>query len=307
MISFRARLIRFVSKQYFKRITPDRDVHELRERWNALAARLPDLPGIDVRKTSIAGIDCDWLVPRGCEDAPILYYLHGGAYLMGSPLTHRRLLSVIAREAGVRALLPDYRLSPEHRFPAALEDSRRVYDALVAGGENAPMAIGGDSAGGNLAAATLLSLRDAGKPLPAAAVLLSPWLDLAAGGESHRSMNGIDPWFRTEHMPAIAANFCGPDEVTNPLISPVYADAHGLPPTLIQVGEREILRSDSERFADSIRSAGGEATLETWPGMWHVFQFFVGRMPESDRAIRNIAEFLASKLETQAAATERAA
>lgn len=302
MSSLRAHMVRFLSKQVFRGITPDRDVGELRRKWTDIAARTPGVSGVRYDAESVAGIDCEWLVPEGCDDAPVIYYLHGGAYLMGSPATHRRLVSHIARASGMRALLPDYRLAPEHRYPAALEDAVKVFHALRKGGiDPASMAIAGDSAGGNLAAATLLTLRDLEEPLPRAAVLLSPWLDLSGSGESHRGNAGRDPWFRPHEMPAIATLVCDESRWQEPLVSPVFADAAGLPPTLIQVGDQEILLSDSTRFAENMQRAGRDVTLQVWPGMWHVFQFFVGQMPESARAIDDIAVFLQEQFHLPAA------
>ena len=167
------------------------------------------------------------------------------------------------------------------------------------------MAIGGDSAGGNLAMATLLALRDAGDPLPATCFLLSPWLDLAVKGESHETRAEQDPWFRPEDMPEVIRKYCSEYDLKNPLVSPVYADASDLPPTLIQVGDHEILLSDSTRLADNIEKAGGEVTLQIWPEMWHVFQFFIGQMPESKKAIKRIAEYLRLQFGGNAAAPHR--
>jgi len=216
---------------------------------------------------------------------------------MGSPATHRRLVSHIARQSGMRALVPDYSLAPENKFPAALEDALSVYRSLLQNGSDANnMAIGGDSAGGNLCVATLLALRDAGDLLPAACFLMSPWLDMTATGESLVTRAKVDPWFRPEHLPVTAGKFCNEFDKKNPLVSPVFADASGLPSTLIQVGDHEILLSDSSRFADNIEASGGKVTLQVWPEMWHVFQFFIGQMPESKRAITDIAAFLKSEL-----------
>ena len=199
--------------------------------------------------TVVAGVDCDWLVPRGCADAPVLYFLHGGAYVAGSSVTHRKMVSHIAVAAGMRALLPNYRLAPEARFPAGLDDCVAVYRELVAGGiEPGQMAIAGDSAGGGMAVATLLSLRDAGDALPRTACLLSPWLDLSAQGESLVTRAELDPWFRAEQMAGAVRHYCSEDQVADPLVSPVFADVSGLPATLIQVGDHEILLSDSTRL-----------------------------------------------------------
>ena len=297
MISFQARIVRFMTRQYFKRITPNADVRKMRAAWNEMGGNSRVAKGVQVRQATIEGIHCEWLVPEGCDGAPVLYYLHGGAYLMGSTQTHRRMVSHIARASGTRALVPNYRLAPEHRFPAAIEDSTAVYRSLLeAGTDPAAMAIAGDSAGGNLTMATLLALRDAGDPLPTAVCLMSPWLDLAAEGESMDSRAKHDPWFRPKDIPEIVEKYCSKYDTKNPLVSPVYADPSNLPPTLIQVGDHEILLSDSTRMADKISEVGGYVTLQIWPDMWHVFQLFVGLMPESKRAINDISIFLKQHL-----------
>jgi len=299
MASIRSFIIRQISRQYMKKINPNRDVNEMRRGFELRAGALPPARGVDIRKESIDGVNCEIHVPSGCDGAALIYYLHGGAYMMGSPATHRRMLSYIARASGMRAVLPDYRLAPENRFPAALDDSLTVWRALLRGGESpSNMVIGGDSAGGNLAMATLLSLRDARERLPAACFLLSPWLDLAGEGESQHTRSSYDPWFKPEYLPTIARRFCTEEEIRSPLVSAVLADASGLPPTLIQVGDHEILLSDSTRMADNIRNAGGNVDLHIWPKMWHVFQFFIGQMPESKKAIDDIARFLRSELAT---------
>ncbi len=297
MASFRSFIVRQISRQYMKRVTPDRDVHELRSGFEMRMGLLPTARGVAIRKEDIDGVDCELHVPKGCEDAPLIYYLHGGAYLMGSPTTHRRFVSYVARAAGMRAILPDYRLAPEHRFPSQLEDSLKVWRALLKGGfKPGEIAIGGDSAGGNLAMATLLSLRDAGASMPAACFLLSPWLDLAGDGDSHSSRSKLDPWFKPAYLPKITGMFCNEHELRQPIVSPVHANASGLPATLIQVGDHEILLDDSIRVAENIKVAGGRVDLHIWPEMWHVFQMFVGQMPESKKAVEDIAQFLRSEI-----------
>ncbi len=297
MASFRSKIVRMISAHYMKRVHPGRDVHVMRIGLDRRGSILPPAKGVDVQPTIINGINCEWHVPPGCHDAPLIYYLHGGAYMMGSPTSHRRIVSYIARESGMRALVPDYRLAPEHRFPLALEDSLGVYQELLKSGfDPASMVIGGDSAGGNLAMATLLALRDKGIPLPAACFLMSPWLDMTENGESRRTRADVDPWFRPDYIAAVASKFCSEFDRKNPLVSPVFADTSGLPATLIQVGDEEILLSDSINFAENVRNCGGKVELSVWPKMWHVFQFFVGQMPESSRAIKDIANFLRSEL-----------
>jgi len=306
-MSVRARVWRFLSAQLFKKISPDSDVTKVRNGFERVYGKSRAARGVVCEVVEIAGVRCEWLTPRGCEDAPLLYYLHGGAYLMGSPGTHRKMVSHLAREAGVRALLPEYSLAPEKPFPAGLNDCVDVYRALLASGEQADRVfVAGDSAGGGMSMATLLSLRDAGDPLPRAAVLLSPWLDLTAQGESMTTRVDHDPWFDPTHMPHIADYYCSSDEFRNPLVSPVYADVSGLPHILIQVGDHEILLSDSTRLTGSITAAEGQVTLQVWPEMWHVFQFFVGKIPEAKRAIKDIAQFISSQHVDPAPVSERA-
>ncbi len=293
MISLRARLVRLMSKQYFKRITPDTDVAELRKSWNELSSNLKTAPGVRRREATVDDIPCEWLVPDKCDEAPVILYLHGGIYMLGSATTHRRMVSFIAQTAGMRALIPNYRLAPEHPFPAAIEDTTLIYRKMLEHGIPASrIAIAGDSAGGGLTMATLLSLKNTGDPLPAAAVLLSPWLDLAAQGETLKSRADLDPWFDPDNMPEMVRRYCGNRDPKAPLISPLYGDVSGLPPMLIQVGDHEILLSDSTRMADRVSSAGGKVTLQVWPEMWHVFQYFIGQMPESAKAIADIGGFL---------------
>jgi acetyl esterase/lipase len=299
MASLRSFIIRHISGHYMKRSLMVTAPLQARRDFHARMTRLPIASGVRVTSESIDGIDCEWQVPDGCDDAPVLYFLHGGAYIMGSPATHRRLISHIARSAEMRAVSPDYRLAPEHRYPSQLEDSLRVWRALLRGGlDPAQMAIGGDSAGGNLSVATMLSLRNAGEPLPAACVLLSPWLDLVGDGETHRTRSDYDPWFRPDKMADAVQHFCDGETAADPMVSAVRADASGLPPTLIQVGDHEILLSDSTRFADNMRAAGGRVDLHIWPDMWHVFQYFIGLMPESRKAIDDIGRFLRSEFST---------
>ncbi len=304
MISLRARAIRFITAQLFKNISGDDEVEPLRDMMEKLAKRSSPAAGTHIRHATISGVECDWVVPRNCDESRVLLYLHGGAYIMGSSRTHRTMVSHIAKQAGVRAVLPNYRLGPEDPFPAGLEDCLSVYRQLLASGISPErVVIGGDSAGGGMAMATLLSLRDSGDPMPAAACLLSPWLDLAGDGESMKTRAGPDPWFRAEDMPKVAAHYCLKSQLRDPQVSPIYGDMHGLPPVLIQVGDHEVLLSDSTRLADKITAAGGMVTLQVWPQMWHVFQYFVGKMPESRRAINQIAAFLRTHLDAAHSAT----
>ena len=294
MSSRRARIVRWITSWYIHRTdVQTADVYKIRRRLDFIGRLLLRAFGVRVERTTVAGLYAEWLRPKRAPDDKVLLYLHGGAYVIGSCLSHGQMVSHIARAAGINALVPEYRLSPEHKFPAAIEDCVAVYRELLTSGmrpEN--IVIAGDSAGGGLTVATLLSLRDAGDPLPGAAVLLSPYLDVTASGESATTRADQDPWFRASDMKVVVSNYCGADELNNPLVSPVFAEVQGLPPVLIQVGDDEILLSDSTRFADKIRAAGGTVDIEIWPEMWHVFQLFVGKMPEARQAINKIGDYV---------------
>ncbi len=288
-----------MTSTYFESLEIDTlDIETSRRHWNSFGRLLMPALGVRSETAELGGIPSEWLTPNGAAQTPVLLYLHGGAYVVGSPDTHRQMVSHIARAAGIRAVMPDYRLAPENPFPAAIEDAVAVYrDLLGSGYEPANIVVAGDSAGGGLTMALLLSLRDAGDPLPATACLLSPWLDLAATGETMESHNDIDPWFSAEYVPHVTRHYCDDSELTNPLVSPVYADVAGLPPICIQVGSDEILLSDSTRLADKFEAAGIDVDLEIWDDMWHVFQAFVGVMPESRRAIEKLGSHIKSRFD----------
>lgn len=269
----------------------------MRRRLDALGRLGRPARGVRIEETKFCGFKSEWLRPTTSRRRKLLLYLHGGAYVLGSCRSHRHMVSHIARAAGVDALLPEYRLAPEHRFPAAIDDAVTMYRALLEDGY-APedIVVGGDSAGGGLTVATMLSLRHAGLPLPAANVLLSPFLDATASGESAESRAERDPWFHASDVSVVVDYYCGHDEVRNPLVSPVFANVAGLPPAYIQVGDDEILLSDSTRYADMLRAAGIDAEIEIWPEMWHVWHLFVGKMPESRKAIEGIGRFIEKTL-----------
>ncbi len=220
-------------------------------------------------------------------------YLHGGAYQLGSPATLRHLVAMLAAAAQAQALSVDYRLAPEHPFPAAVDDAVAAYRWLLAAGRDpASVAIAGDSAGGGLTLATLVALRDAGDPLPAAAVAISPWTDLALTGESLRTRAGADVMVKPAGMPESAALYLTGTDPRHPYASPLYADLRALPPLLIQVGDAEVILDDSTRFAARARTAGVDVTLEIWDEMPHVFQAFAGLLPEADQAVARIGSWL---------------
>jgi acetyl esterase/lipase len=204
----------------------------------------------------------------------------------------------LCQGAGCRALAVDYRLAPEHPFPAGLEDCLAVYHWLLEDGfSSQDIVIAGDSAGANLTLSTLISLRDAGDPLPAAAVCISPMTDLAGTGESFRTNR--DPTLTTGFALAMVQHYAGGQDLHQPLLSPHYADLRGLPPLLIQVGEVEILLSDATRLAEKARRDGVDISLVVWPNMWHVWHFFVPSLPEARRAVNAIGDFVRERLRSQ--------
>jgi acetyl esterase/lipase len=241
------------------------------------------------------GVPTEWLIPPGPSPRAVILYLHGGAWTLGWTNIHRRLVAHLARAASCRALAVDYRLAPEHPFPAALEDCLAGYRWLLARG-TAPqdMVIAGDSAGGNLTLATLMSLRDAGDPLPAAAVCLSPATDLAGTGESFRTVK--DPTQTAEFVLGMVRHYAGSHDVKSPQLSPHYGDFRGLPPLLVHVGTNELLLSDSTRLAEKARAAGVDVTLVVWPEMWHVWHLAAPSVPEAREAIDAVGAFIRERL-----------
>jgi len=295
MASLRARTLRWITSRYISKIdTREADPLELRQKLIRVSRYLRKVRGVGVEETTVNGLHAEWLRPKAAREGKVLLYLHGGAYVIGNCVTHRNMVSHIAKTARMNALVPEYRLAPEHKFPAGIEDAVGVYRYLLAEGfRPGDITIAGDSAGGGLTAATLLSLRHAGDPMPANAVLLSPFLDVTASGESMQTRAEQDPWFKPDDIEVVAGLYCNDEsEATNPLVSPVFAHVAGLPPTYIQVGDDEILLSDSTRFADKLKESGGDVQIDVFPEMWHVFQLFIGKMPEARAAINKIGDYL---------------
>lgn len=221
-----------------------------------------------------------------------ILFLHGGAYVTGSPALYRHISWRFASAARAQFIAIEYRLAPEHPFPAALDDAFTAWTALLGeGADPAHCAIMGDSAGGGLALGLALKLRDAGFPLPGALVAISPWTDLAVTGPSAQPP-AADPMLYSDHLPKHAAQYLAGADPRDPYASPLYGDPRGLPPTLLQVGGDEILRDDSVRMAERMRAAGCKVTLEVWPRMLHVWHAFAPIMPEATRAIARVGAFI---------------
>jgi monoterpene epsilon-lactone hydrolase len=259
---------------------------------SAPARRL--LTRVTTSKVDLAGRSGEWITPKEGQHRAVLYYLHGGGYVICSVETHRHLIARLALAAPARALAINYRRAPQHRFPAAVEDAVAGYRWLLARPEPpASIVLVGDSAGGGLALATLLALREANDPLPAAAVLLSPWVDLAADDDSMTENAQLDylggsPGF----LRHVADLYLGEQDPRDPLASPVYGDLRGLPPMLIQVGGVEMLHDQAERLAARARGAGVPTELDVWPEMVHVWHAFGRLFPQAHEAIARIAAFI---------------
>ncbi len=271
-------------------------VEQIRQASAALASQAELPPGTAVEKTTIAGLPSEWVraanVPA--ENEQVILYFHGGGFFCCSCDTHRSLAAAISAASGVRVLVVEYRLAPKHRYPAANEDALTAYRWLIAKGIAAKnIVIGGDSAGGGLTLMTLLSLRDAGDPLPAAAFMLSMWGDLInLDGESYTSRANVDPISTLRGTQIVASYYIDPAAAKPPILSPIRQNLQGLPPLLIHVGDHEILLSDSTRLAERAQQAGVEVTLEVWDNMWHVFHQFAPIVPEARQAVDNIGKFV---------------
>lgn len=277
----------------------DTSVSQMRNDWDAAfgGTRAP----VTCERVSAGGVDGEWISPAdGPQDKAILYF-HGGGFRIGSVSSHRDLIAQIACAGGCRVLAINYRLAPEHRFPAALDDALAAYDWMRGQGLKPDnIAFVGDSAGGNLALAAMLAVRDRGCPLPVSAALMSPWTDLAAAGASYVTRADADPIHQRPMILALARSYLGEhDNPCHPLVSPLYADLRGLPPLLIQVGDRETVRDDSVILAERARAAGVDVDLQVWDGMIHVFQMFA-EIPEAHQAITLIAGFLSRHLQIKA-------
>jgi len=266
---------------------------ELRVVFEKLGDSTPLAPDIKKEKVSAGGIDAEWIsAPNSSADRAVLY-VHGGGYVIGSVNTHRDLLARIARASGARVLGINYRLAPEHPFPAAVDDSVAAYRWMLAQGLNPNrIAVAGDSAGGGLTVATLVAIRDAKLPVPGAGVCISPWVDMEGIGETMKTRAAADPVVQREGLLGMAAAYLGGQNPRSPLAAPLYADLKGLPPLLIQVGDAETLLDDSIRLNDRAKAAGVSTKLEVWPEMIHVWQLFAAFLPEGQQAIDGIGSFL---------------
>ncbi len=239
------------------------------------------------------GVPAEWIAGPGAANDRVILYLHGGGYVMGSIATHREMVARLSKASGARALLVDYRLAPEHPFPAAVDDATAAYRWLLSQDiKPSRIVVAGDSAGGGLTLATLVALRDAKTPLPAAGVCLSPWVDMEGTGESMITRAKADPVVQKQGLLGMAQLYLGGKDPKSPLAAPLHADLRGLPPLFIHVGDAETLLDDSTRIAEKAKMAGVKVDLEIWPEMPHVWHMFAPFLPEGQQAIDKIGQFV---------------
>ena len=244
-------------------------------------------------RVNAGGVTAEWVAADGASDSRVVLYFHGGGYIIGSPRTHRPMLAHLSRDSAARVLSLDYRLAPEHPFPAPIEDAVASYRWLLQEGfDPSRIALGGDSAGGGLTVAALVQIRYLGLPVPAAGVCVSPWVDMEGLGESMETRAEADPMVGRENLMVSAKTYLGGADPRAPLAAPLYADLRGLPPLLIQVGDAEVLLDDSTRLAGIAREAGVKVQMDVWDDMIHVWPLFAPILPEGKQAIAQAGEFI---------------
>lgn len=274
-------------------------VSHQRARLNFISSMMPLPWGVSTRRLKIRDQSALWIDVNAKTQRTVLY-LHGGAYSIGSIDSHKEFAARLGIEAKANVLLLDYRLAPEHPFPAGLDDAVMAYRwLLMQGYDAANIVIAGDSAGGGLALATAMKLRDENVALPACLCMISPWTDLTMSGDTVRSHATTDIMLNTEWLRLMAHHYAGPDGLANPLASPLFGRYSGLPPMVVHASADEILLSDSQRMANNARKAGVDVTLELGKGVWHIWHVHAGYMPESKAALKKLGRFIQAKVKQQ--------
>lgn len=283
--SITATVIRTIVKPY---LTGSVQVEKQRKHLDLL--KLSPMPlGVSKTMTTLGGVETMKLSPKHAQGH--LLYLHGGAYCIGGPNSHKDMVARLAKFTGRTVWLIDYRLAPEHPFPAARDDALAAYQALLDDTGEAPV-VAGDSAGGGLTLSLALTLRDQGITLPPSLVLFSPWVDLTCSGGTLTSNQAVDPMLNPDWLTASSKLYAGATAVTDPGVSPLYGDFSGLPKVLIQVGSDEILLDDSLRLEAQMKAAGADVTLHQYQGLWHVFQIHASLLSRSRQAMEQVAAFI---------------
>jgi monoterpene epsilon-lactone hydrolase len=268
-----------------------------RERLDAIGSTAPIATDIRLEAIDINGVPAEWSLAPGSDPARVLLFFHGGGYCSGSITSHRGMVTAVGRAAGVRTLAVGYRLAPEHPFPAAVEDASAAYGFLLDQGiAPGSIAIGGDSAGGGLTLATMVTLRNADAPLPGCAWLVSPWVDLQMTGASLVKKADVDPLIQKPYLEELAAAYLAGADPADPRVSPLHADLTGLPPLLIQVGSAETLLDDAVRIARRAGVADVPVSLEVWPHMIHAWHLWAAQLEDGRRAIASAGAFIRARL-----------
>lgn len=262
--------------------------------WGSSVFFMP--AGVDTEPVQVGHVDCEWIIPRKANHNKVFLYFHGGGYALGSKQTHRALVAEIARQAGFCALIPEYRLAPEFPFPAALNDGVLCYEWLLETGHDPKdIVVGGDSAGGGLALACLVAARDKGLPMPAAQVLISPWVDLTVSQPSIFKYMDQTPMFYLREMKTWARNYAGDEAKTHPLVSPLYADLAGLPPMLLQMSDTEVLVDEDVLLSEHAKAAGLDVDVQVSHGLMHVWHIYWRYLEQAREAISRIVTFVGEK------------
>jgi monoterpene epsilon-lactone hydrolase len=294
--SVRARIFRIVAKYMIgsKFIRAGSDLSKWREIDDYIVRNMSVPNNTIIELLQVNGLDAEWVYANGTDSEAAVIYLHGGGFIMGSPETHREMAARLSAASHTRFLVLDYRLAPEHPFPAAMLDVIHAYEWLLEEGYPADrVIIGGDSAGGGLALQSLLQLKEEGRPMPSAAFFLSPPLEwVRFDGESYSTKASVDPLLTKEMCVLNGGRYAGDNPPDTPLLYTLGMDLTGLPPLCIHVGEDEVLLSDSVRLAQRARAAGVDVDIKIWPGMWHVFQTTARFVPESRQSIAEIGQFI---------------
>jgi monoterpene epsilon-lactone hydrolase len=298
MASFQAVLLKWFLKldKLISGSAEELDIRKERIKLEKTAGMFRYSQDVQLKPVSIHDLPAEWIIPTDLVANRTILYFHGGSYNAGSIKTHRVLVANIASASKARLLIVDYRLAPEFPFPAAIEDAKLAYEWLLENGCSPnEVILVGDSAGGGLTLALLHSIKKSKLRMPAAAVCLSPWTDLSGRGESLTKNARKDILLNAENLRKSASIYIGTADVTDPLVSPIYANMEGFPALLIQVGSDELLLSDSSDFAEKAKAAGVDVSLEIWKDMQHVWQFAGGIVPESRQAIAAIGRFIENR------------
>ncbi len=305
MASWQAYCTSFLLRHVLKpRLAKATSISQTRSAFSIRKTALP--PGCILTPATLGGVPGEWLSSAGTESVGTLLYLHGGGYVACSPETYRPITSAFAG-GGLRTFVPDYRLAPEHPFPAAIDDCVAAYRALIAECDARRVVVAGDSAGGGLSLALLLSLQEQGFPLPAATVLFSPLTDLTVSGASARTNSKRCAMFNESVLRKVAEHYLGERDPRMPLASPLFAQFGRLSPLMIHVGEDETLLDDSLRLTERLRAAGNDVQLQVWPTVPHVWPLFHRVLPEGRKVLATVMDFMRAQLHTPVATTLAAA